>query len=120
MVLSSAEDALDYLRSRGRFAGRAPGLPRAILADLKMPRVDGFELLRQLKSDGDLQAIPVVVLSSSDEPTDMERARVLGAHGYLVKGVSFEDYRAALHALARTWRTAPQTVASTLGTLGGA
>ncbi len=119
MVLSSAEEALDYLRSVGRYAGRKPGLPRAILADLKMPRVDGFDLLRQLKGDAELRAIPVVVLSSSDEPADMQRALALGAYEYLVKGMSFENYRAALHALARMWRTAPQTVAVTLGTPDG-
>ena len=118
MVLSSAEEALDYLRSLGPFAGRAPGLPRAILADLKMPRVDGFELLRQLKSDAELRAIPVVVLSSSDEDRDMERALALGAHEYLVKGMVFESYRAALQELARTWRTVPQSVASTVGNPG--
>ena len=105
LVLNSAEDAVDFLRAQGRYANRAPGLPHVILIDLKMPGMDGFALLEELKSDAELKPIPVLVLSSSDERVDVERARALGASGYLVKGVDFASYRAALHSLARYQRS---------------
>jgi two-component system, response regulator len=101
LVLSSAEEAMDFLRARGRYTNRDPGFPQVILLDLKMPGMDGFALLEELKRDAELSPIPVMVLSSSDEHVDVERARSLGASGYLVKGVDFASYRAALHSLAR-------------------
>ena len=100
VVLNSAEDAIDFLRSRGRHATRNPGMPEVILVDLKMPGMDGFALLEELKNDPQLSVIPVMVLSSSDERVDVERARALGACGYLVKGTDFASYRAALQSLA--------------------
>jgi CheY-like chemotaxis protein len=107
VVLGSAEEAMDFLRVRGRYADRVPGLPSVILLDLKMPGMDGFALLEELKSDAGLSAIPVMVLSSSDERVDVERAQALGASGYLVKGVDFASYRAALHSLAQYQRPSP-------------
>ena len=104
VVLASAEEAMDFLHARGRYSQRAPGLPRVILLDLKMPGMDGFALLAELKNDAGLSAIPVMVLSSSDERVDVERAKALGACGYLVKGVDFASYRAALHSLAQYQR----------------
>ena len=101
IVLSSAEEAMDFLRSRGRFTDREPGFPHVILLDLKMPGMDGFALLEELKRDAQLSPIPVMVLSSSDERVDVDRARALGASGYLVKGVDFASYRAALHSMAQ-------------------
>jgi CheY-like chemotaxis protein len=100
-VLNSGDEAMDFLRSIGRFANRAPGLPQIILLDLKMPRVNGFEVLEQLKSDKALKRIPVAVLSSSDDQRDIDRARALGADKFVVKGMNFENYRAALRALAQ-------------------
>lgn len=100
VVLGSGEEAMEFLRAQGRYRDRHPGLPRIILVDLKMPGMDGFALLEELKADARLKAIPVVVLSSSDERIDVERARALGACDYLVKGVDFASYRSALHALA--------------------
>ena len=105
-VLPSAEEAMEFLRARGRYSGRAPGLPHVILLDLKMPGMDGFALLEELKNDAELSAIPVMVLSSSDERLDVERAHRLGASDYLVKGADFASYRAALHSLARYRRSA--------------
>ena len=107
VVLGSAEEAMDFLRLRGRHANRPPGQPRVILLDLKMPGMDGFALLEELKNDAGLSAIPVVVLSSSDERVDVDRAHALGASGYLVKGVDFASYRAALHSLAKYQRSSP-------------
>ena len=100
VVLNSAEEAMDFLRARGRHSNRGPGLPQVILVDLKMPGMDGFALLEEIKSDARLRSIPVMVLSSSDERVDVERARALGAAGYLVKGTDFASYRAALYSLA--------------------
>ena len=107
LVLNSAEEAMDFLRSRGRFTNRAPGFPHVILLDLKMPGMDGFALLEELKRDVQLKPIPVMVLSSSDERVDVDRARALGACGYLVKGVDFASYRAALHSLAQYRKQEP-------------
>jgi len=117
IVLRSGDEALDFLRCEGAYSERAKGLPRVILADLKMPRLDGFDLLRILKRDPELQAIPVVVLSSSDERGDVERARVLGAHQYLVKGMDFSIYRAALYSLVEGIKTAPQKLPAPPGLL---
>jgi CheY-like chemotaxis protein len=103
VVVNDGEDAMDFLRSSGRFSQRAPGLPRLILLDLKMPRMNGFELLQQIKADIRLKLIPVVALTSSREERDVERAYDLSVNGYVVKGIDFVDYRATLQALARYW-----------------
>jgi CheY-like chemotaxis protein len=103
VVASDGEDAMEFLHSRGRFSGRVPGLPRLIVLDLKMPRMDGFELLQHIKADDGLKAIPVVALTSSREERDVERAYDLNVNGYVVKSIDFADYRATLQALARYW-----------------
>jgi CheY-like chemotaxis protein len=103
VVASDGEDAMQFLHARGRFSGRAPGLPRLIVLDLKMPRMDGFELLQHIKADDGLKAIPVVALTSSREERDVERAYDLNVNGYVVKSIDFADYRATLQALARYW-----------------
>src|SRR4029434_2037437 len=72
-------------------------------SDLTMPRVDVFDLLRQLKSDADLRLVPVVALTSSGETRDIELAYDLGVNGYVVKGIRFADYGAMLKALADYW-----------------
>lgn len=104
-VVNDGADALDFLHSRGRFSRREPGLPCLILLDLKMPRVNGFDLLLDIKRDVRLQQIPVVALTSSREEQDVERAYDLGVNAYVVKSISFADYRATLEALAKYWRT---------------
>jgi len=102
-VANDGEDAMDFLRSRGRFAERVPGLPGLILLDLKMPRVNGFDFLHQIKADDGLRLIPVIALTSSREERDIERAYDLGVNGYVVKGIDFGDYRATLQSLAQYW-----------------
>jgi len=102
-VANDGEDAMDFLRSRGRFAQRAPGLPGLILLDLKMPRVNGFDFLHQIKADERLRLIPVIALTSSSEERDVERAYDLGVNGYVVKGIDFGDYRSTLQSLAQYW-----------------
>jgi len=103
VVVDHGEDAMDFLKSRGPFSQRAPGPPRLVLVDLKMPRVNGFELLQNIRSERDLNPVPVVVLTSSREERDVERAYDLGANGYVVKGIDFVEYRATLRALATYW-----------------
>ena len=103
VVVNDGEEALDYLHARGLFVKRPPGMPRLILLDLKMRRMNGFELLQQIKEDDKLRVIPVVALTSSREERDVERAYDLRVNGYVVKSINFTDYRATLQALARYW-----------------
>jgi len=103
VVVNDGEEALDYLHSRGLFVQRPPGMPRLILLDLKMRRMNGFELLQQIKNDDKLKVIPVVALTSSREERDVERAYDLSVNGYVVKSINFTDYRATLQALAKYW-----------------
>lgn len=102
-VVNDGEEAMDYLRARGRHAQRPPGLPRLILLDLKMPRMTGFEVLQQVKTDEAFKLVPVVALTSSREERDVERAYDLHVNGYVVKSIEFTDYRATLQALTRFW-----------------
>ncbi len=102
-VVNDGEEAMDYLRARGRHAQRPSGLPRLILLDLKMPRMTGFEVLQQIKNDDAFKLIPVVALTSSREERDVERAYDLNVNGYVVKSIEFTDYRATLQALANFW-----------------
>ena len=102
-VVNDGEEAYDFLKLRGRFAQRTPGLPCLILLDLKMPRVNGFDLLHLIKADQELKLVPVVALTSSREEQDVERAYGLGVNGYVVKSIEFTDYRATLQTLAMYW-----------------
>jgi CheY-like chemotaxis protein len=103
IVARDGEEALDYLYRRGAFAGRPPGSPVLVLLDLKMPKVDGLEVLRQMKSDPNLKTIPVVMLTSSREEQDLIRSYSLGANAYVVKPVSFEQFSDALRGLGSFW-----------------
>jgi CheY-like chemotaxis protein len=102
-VVRDGAEALDYLRRRGAFAGRAPGNPTVVLLDLKMPRVDGLEVLREIKSDPDLRTIPVVVLTSSREEADIARSYALGVNAYVVKPVDSEQFIDAVGKLGLFW-----------------
>lgn len=97
-------ELLEYLRRKGRYAdpGAAPR-PGIILLDLKMPRMDGFEVLETLKSDPDLRRIPVVVLTTSGADEDITRSYDLEASSYIRKPVDFEGLVAAIGALGRYW-----------------
>ncbi|MEO8038539.1 MAG: response regulator [Betaproteobacteria bacterium] len=85
-------EALQYLYREGAFAGRADVLPKLVLLDLKMPKVDGIEVLRRIKDDPALRAIPVVMLTSSAEERDVVDSYALGVNSYLVKPVEFERF----------------------------
>ena len=95
--------AVDFLYRRGAFTALAPGRPAVVLLDLKMPRVDGLEVLRQIKSDDDLKAIPVVMMTSSREEQDLVRSYQAGVNAYVVKPVEFDNFMAAVRSLGAFW-----------------
>lgn len=103
VVVSDGEEALDYLYLRGRFQARPVGNPIVILLDLKMPRVDGLEVLRAVKGDPELRMIPVVMLTSSREEQDLVRSYQLGANAYVVKPVGFPEFVDAVKQLGVFW-----------------
>jgi len=96
-------EALDYLHRRGTFADHKGEDPLFILLDLKMPKVDGLEALRQIKADARLQLIPVVMLTSSSEETDLVKSYRLGVNGYVVKPVEFTQFCDAIRQLGIFW-----------------
>jgi CheY-like chemotaxis protein len=103
VVMRDGAETLDYLYRRGSFADRADGDPALLLLDLKMPRVDGMEVLRQIKSDPRLKLLPVVVLTSSKEEQDLMRSYDLGVNAYVVKPVHFQQFVEAVKMLGGFW-----------------
>ena len=97
-VAADGEEALDYIFRRGSFERRPVDLPGAVLLDLKMPKVDGHEVLRQIRANADLRALKVIVLTSSDQSHDRIRSRELGSNGYLVKPASIVELMELLRA----------------------
>jgi CheY-like chemotaxis protein len=103
VVTNDGEQALDYLFRRKGYAGRQDGLPAAILLDLKMPKVDGLEVLRQIRADPELRLVPVVILTSSREERDLYQSYDGGANAYVVKPVDFEEFIPAIGKLGVFW-----------------
>ena len=103
VALRDGVEALDYLRGRGEYGGQRPGRPEVVLLDLKLPRLDGLELLAQLKADPELKVLPVVVLTSSDDERDVRRAYELGANSYLSKPGDFAGLLRVMDILATYW-----------------
>ena len=102
-VVRDGAQTLDYLYRRNEFEGRAGGVPAVLLLDLKMPKVDGLEVLRQLKGDPDMRTMPIVVLTSSREERDLVRSYNLGVNAYVVKPVEFHDFVDAIKMLGAFW-----------------
>ena len=102
-VARDGAEALDYLYRRGAFTGRPGPLPAVLLLDLKMPKVDGREVLRQVRADPALRALPVVVLTSSREERDLVQSYELGVNAYVVKPVDFAEFTAAVTHLGCFW-----------------
>lgn len=96
-------EALDYLLRRGAYAGRPEGLPSVLLLDIKMPRMDGLEVLRAIRNDDTLKTMPVVILSSSREESDLARSWDLGANAYVVKPVDVDQFFNAVKTLGTFW-----------------
>jgi len=103
LVARDGVEALDYLYRRGVFAQKPNGNPVVILLDLKMPKMDGIQVLRQIKSDEDLRTIPVVILTSSRESHDLEICYQLGVNAYVVKPVRFADFVEAVTEIGVFW-----------------
>jgi CheY-like chemotaxis protein len=103
IVANDGEQALDYLFRRGSHSGRKPGQPGVILLDLKMPKVDGHEVLKQIRADPALRLIPVVILTSSREERDLYQSYDNGANSYVVKPVDFDEFITAISKLGVFW-----------------
>jgi CheY-like chemotaxis protein len=104
LVVDGAE-ALDCLYRRGGFGLRTDDPPAVVLLDLKMPKVDGLEVLRQIKNDDALKHIPVVVFTSSREQSDLLRTYLLGVNAYVVKPLGFQEFVSALKEVKKFWLT---------------
>jgi CheY-like chemotaxis protein len=102
-VVRDGAEALDYLYRRGAYADRAEGNPAIVLLDLKMPKVNGLEVLKTIKADPMLQTIPVVMLTSSREEGDLIQSYQLGVNAYVVKPVEFGDFMGAVSRLGGFW-----------------
>lgn len=102
-VAHDGEQALDFLHRRGAHAGRTGPQPAVIMLDLKMPKVDGREVLRQVRADPQLRHIPVVILTSSREESDLFASYQLGANAFVVKPVDFHEFIAAVSRLGFFW-----------------
>lgn len=103
VVVNDGVEALDYLHRREKFAGRTTSNPIVVLLDLKMPKMDGLQVLREMKSDPELSHIPVVILTSSREESDLVESYDLGANGYVVKPVAFEQFLEAIKRIGLFW-----------------
>ncbi len=103
VVVRDGAEALDYLYRRGKFEGRPSGNPAIVLLDLKMPKVDGLEVLRRIRGDEGLRATPVVILTSSREERDIIESYQLGVNAYVVKPVDFKEFVGAVKNLGLFW-----------------
>lgn len=103
VLVKDGAEALDYLYRRNRFEGRSPRNPVLVLLDLKMPKVDGLEVLRTIKQDPTLKTIPVVMLTSSREEQDLVDSYQLGVNGYVVKPVEFGEFMGAVKQIGAFW-----------------
>jgi CheY-like chemotaxis protein len=103
VVTRDGQEALDYLYCRGQFGTRSNENPAVLLLDLKLPKIDGLEVLQQIKSDERLKMIPVVVLTSSHEEKDMMISYKLGVNAYVVKPVDFHEFVNAVRELGVFW-----------------
>ena len=103
VVVNDGEEALDYLYCRGKYANRIKGNPAVIFLDIKMPKVTGLEVLKQIKSDDNLKMVPAVILTSSREERDLVEGYKPGANAYVVKPVDFEEFIRAVKQLGLFW-----------------
>lgn len=103
VTVGDGTEALDYLYSRGRFEGRSDGLPAVVLLDIKMPKVDGLEVLRRIRANVRLATLPVVILTSSREERDIVESYRLHVNAYVVKPVDFPAFMEAVKTLGLFW-----------------
>jgi CheY-like chemotaxis protein len=103
IVVKDGVEAMDYLRCEGNFKQREPGNPAVMLLDIKMPRKDGIEVLREIRNDEWLKTIPVVILTSSREQEDLINSFELGVNAYVVKPVNFKEFTDAVKQIGLFW-----------------
>lgn len=103
MAVHDGVEALDYLYHQGQFIGSKTEKPLVVILDLKMPRIDGLEVLRRMKGDPELKLIPVVMLTSSREDCDLLESYKLGVNAYVVKPVDFQQFVTAVRQLGVFW-----------------
>ncbi len=103
MLARDGEEALDLLHRRGKFEALPNGNPELILLDLKMPKVDGLEVLQQIRADEKLKLIPVIILTTSREEQDIIRSYELGVNAYVVKPVDFKQFVEAVREIGLFW-----------------
>ncbi|MBI4657831.1 MAG: response regulator [Verrucomicrobia bacterium] len=103
VIIADGVEALDYLFCRGQYSERTSGNPVAVLLDLKMPRVDGFEVLQQIKGDPKLKTIPVVIFTSSNQSDDVGRCYEMGANAYVVKPVEYKELADRVKQIGLFW-----------------
>ncbi len=110
-IVRDGEEALDYLYKRANYKKRTSGNPVVILLDLKMPKVDGLEVLKQIKENDKLRNIPVVILTSSKMESDLIISYELGVNAYVVKPVDFDNFMTAIKELGSFWALLNETPA---------
>jgi len=115
VVVHDGAEALDYLHRRGAWASRPIGNPVVVLLDLKLPKVDGLQVLRHLKGDAQLQMIPVVILTSSREERDLLEGYRLGVNAYVVKPVLFDTFVEAVRQLGIFWALTNESPPGSIG-----
>ena len=113
-IARDGEEALDYIFSRGPFSGREATRPRVILLDLKLPKVDGLQVLRQIKADQRTRGVPIVILTSSSEDRDLIEGYRLGANSYIQKPVDFAQFQQTIRELGYYWLVVNQAPPNTI------
>jgi CheY-like chemotaxis protein len=107
--VNDGQEALDFLFCEGQYAGRRKDLPRVVLLDLKLPKIGGDEVLRRIRGNAHTRLLPVVVMTNSQEESDLLASYTLGANSYIVKPVEFENFSEAVAALGFYWLLLNQT-----------
>lgn len=102
-VVNDGVEVMEYLRYEGNYKERKKGMPAVLLLDIKMPRMDGIEVLRSIRSDDHFKMLPVVMLTSSREEPDLEKCYELGVNAYVVKPVNFKDFIDAVQHIGIFW-----------------
>jgi CheY-like chemotaxis protein len=103
VAVKDGVEAMEFLRREGKYKLRKPGHPAVLLLDIKMPRMDGIEVLRAIRSDPTLKILPIVMLTSSREEQDLIKSYELGINAYVVKPVNFKDFVEAVKLIGMFW-----------------
>ena len=108
VLARDGQEALDYLYRKGEYSSRKEGLPVVVLLDLKLPKLDGLEVLKRIKTDELLKSLPVVMLTSSREESDLQKSYEYGVNAYVVKPIDFKEFVNAIRQLERFWTVVNQ------------